>query len=207
MGHRGAITGLLVDFDGVLRLWDTYRIADVERDHGLAAGSIHRVAFAPDLLLPAITGRVRDETWRETVAARLALDYEETVARAAVIAWSEACGRVDDVVRRLLHEARRRVRVGLLTNATSRLDADLAALGIAGDFDVIVNSSMVGVAKPDPAIFTEAARLLGTPVAETLYVDDTPANVAAGIAAGLRGYRHTDAAAFERVLREHSLVD
>ena len=48
--------------------------------------------------------------------------------------------------------------VGLATNATDRLDADLARLGLVGEVDVVVNSSAIGVHKPAPEFFERGLR-------------------------------------------------
>jgi len=83
------------------------------------------------------------------------------------------------------------VPVGLATNGTDRLDADLAEFGIADLFDAIVNASAVGVAKPHPEFFAIACRALGVPPAECLFVDDSARFVAGARAAGLLAYRYT----------------
>lgn len=145
------ITGLLIDLDGVLRVWDRAIMANAEHRGGLVPGSLARAAFAHDLLLPAITGVTTDAEWRTAVAARLAQEYGDAASRAAVQTWSVPHGAVNAHVLDLVRQARQRVRVGLLTNATSRLDGDLAALGLAGEFDVVVNSARVGIAKPTHA--------------------------------------------------------
>ena len=62
---------LLCDIDGVLRLWPKDGMAGVDRAHGLPEGTLAATAFHPDLLLPAITGRVSDVQWRESVAEAL----------------------------------------------------------------------------------------------------------------------------------------
>ncbi|SDI15024.1 HAD-IA family hydrolase [Nonomuraea jiangxiensis] len=53
-------------------------------------------------------------------------------------------------------------------------------------FSVIVRSCDLGRRKPDPEIFHETLRRLGTPAEDTLLVDDVPANVAVGRRLGLR---------------------
>ncbi len=56
---------VLTDLDGVLRIWDAHNFARAEAASGLPAGALRAAAFAPDLLEPAITGRVSDGGWRE----------------------------------------------------------------------------------------------------------------------------------------------
>lgn len=68
------------------------------------------------------------------------------------------------------------------------------ALGYDGLFDVSCYSCELGVAKPDPGFFTEAARRIGAAPEAILFVDDNAANVegarAAGLAAELWRYDH-----------------
>jgi putative hydrolase of the HAD superfamily len=66
-----------------------------------------------------------------------------------------------------------------------RAKLDTAGLERIG---ILVGIDAVGVAKPDPAIFHEGLRRLGTSAGETVYVGDNPAHDVIGAAgAGLRG--------------------
>ena len=55
-----------------------------------------------------------------------------------------------------------------------------------GYFDVVVDGSLTGVLKPDPAAYRLAIEATGVPAAETVYLDDMPVNVAGGLAVGLQ---------------------
>ncbi len=77
-------------------------------------------------------------------------------------------------------------RVGVVSNADGRVALDLAAAGFDGLFDVVVDSTLVGVSKPDPAIFGFALEALGVAADEAWYVGDAiQFDVAGGRAAGL----------------------
>jgi putative hydrolase of the HAD superfamily len=54
-------------------------------------------------------------------------------------------------------------------------------------FDVLVWSYQLGIAKPDPAIYLDALKRLGTRAHETLFLDDKPENVDAAAALGMKG--------------------
>lgn len=73
-------------------------------------------------------------------------------------------------------------------------------------FSERVVSGEVGVAKPDPAIFAVLAERLGRPLTGVLFVDDSPANVAAGAAAGLDALLFTDAARLREALVARGLL-
>ncbi|HEY1015772.1 MAG TPA: HAD-IA family hydrolase [Herpetosiphonaceae bacterium] len=188
MSQSPPIKAVLFDCDGVVRRWDAQDDPTLERDAGLSAAAVRRIAFLPELLTPAITGRTSDEAWRRAVAERLAAEFPAADAELAVARWSAPAGEVDAAALELVRACRRRVPVALVTNATSRLPRDLAALGLDREFDQIVNSSAVGACKPDPALFHAALAQIGVAAAEALFVDDTPGHVAAAERLGLRGH-------------------
>jgi putative hydrolase of the HAD superfamily len=184
---------LLIDLDGVLRVWDPARDVDVEQRHSLPTGSLARAAFGDAAALyAAVTGRVTDEEWRAGVAARLS-DLCGPTAHRVVAEWSESPGAVDPAVLAVVRSARRsRWRVGLLTNATTRLPDDLGVLGLEGELDLVLNSSELGVAKPDPVVFEEACRRMEVHPSECAFVDDSATNVAAAAAVGLDAHHYRD---------------
>lgn len=53
-------------------------------------------------------------------------------------------------------------------------------------FDVVVDSSEVGIRKPDPAAYDYVLREVGLPPQACVFVDDNPKYVEAGIVAGMR---------------------
>jgi HAD superfamily hydrolase (TIGR01509 family) len=58
--------------------------------------------------------------------------------------------------------------------------------GVLGCFGVVVSSDDVGVGKPDPAVFLEAARRLNVPPAEVTVFEDSSSGITAGHRAGMR---------------------
>jgi putative hydrolase of the HAD superfamily len=202
MESKGQIRyrALLIDFDGVLRRWPASNAA-IEQPFGLPAGALHATAFAPELLQAAVTGRITDEAWRGEVAARLARQYPDARSSEAVQAWSSSAGEVDVAVLRLVERAAARLKTVLVTNGTTRLARDLSILGLDEHLHVVVNSAAVGAAKPDAAFFRAALKAADVEAAEALFVDDTPAHVAAAMRAGIRSLRfegHEGLAAFLR---------
>ncbi|MEV0648106.1 HAD family hydrolase [Phytomonospora sp. NPDC050363] len=191
---------LLCDIDGVLRIWDPEIMAGAEKAHGLPAGTLPAAAFAPHRLVPAITGEVTDEQWRAAVVEDLAAEHGEQAARAAVAAWTAGAGVVDAEVLELLTAVREHAKVVLVSNATSRLEDDLAALGLADAVDAIVNTSRIGWAKPDPRVYEHAARVAGVPPQRCLFVDDTEKNVIAARETGMQGLYYRTPADLRAIL-------
>ena len=80
------------------------------------------------------------------------------------------------------------ILVGALSNAPRAMQLDKLARTGLGDLDVLVTLDTFGVGKPDPRVFLEACRLLGTAPEETAYVGDELDIDARGAAAvGLTG--------------------
>ncbi|TDC76881.1 HAD family hydrolase [Micromonospora sp. KC606] len=190
MGRERA-TALLMDFDGVLRRWDPAVAAGVERAYGLPAGVLGEIAMQWGRLQPVLTGRVSHAEWMTSVADALTPSLGDPArARAAVEDWQRYRGEVDPVVLAFVREARAAgITVGLGTNATDLLDADLAALGLAGELDVVVNSSVVGVHKPAKEYFQAACAALETAPSRVLFVDDEDRAIRGARAAGLSALR------------------
>jgi beta-phosphoglucomutase len=61
----------------------------------------------------------------------------------------------------------------------------LKAVGLDKVFDVVVDGTHIERSKPDPEVFTLAAKRLGFSPAECLVVEDADAGVDAGLAAGM----------------------
>lgn len=65
------------------------------------------------------------------------------------------------------------------------------ALGYERIFEVLCYSYDLGVAKPDPAFFAEAARRIGADPGEILFIDDHGKNVEGAREAGMPAFRWT----------------
>lgn len=64
------------------------------------------------------------------------------------------------------------LRLGVVSNSDGRVEEALAAAGIRANFEVIVDSRLVGFEKPDPRIFQAALEPLGIAPEGALYVGD-----------------------------------
>jgi HAD superfamily hydrolase (TIGR01549 family) len=95
-----------------------------------------------------------------TLAARLA-DAFIADTRAA---W--------DRNRPLLQRLAQRFRLGVVSNSYGNMPPLLAEAALA-PFEVVLDSALVGLAKPDPALYTLAATRLGLPTVAILHVGDS----------------------------------
>jgi HAD superfamily hydrolase (TIGR01549 family) len=64
------------------------------------------------------------------------------------------------------------LRLGIVSNSDGRVDQALTAAGLRDYFDVVIDSSVFGTEKPDPAIFRAALEALDVAPEEALYVGD-----------------------------------
>jgi putative hydrolase of the HAD superfamily len=167
---------LLLDLDGVLRSFPP-----MPRE-------VAEAASEPSLLRRAVTGEISDEQWRRQVGPDFAATPGDVIPEALA----------------LVRMARRQCFVALLSNATTRLESDLALLGLDVEFDAIFNSARLGVAKPDPAIFRRVLDELGHTTA--VFCDDTAENAAAAREAGLDGVHVPDTAALRTALAVRGLI-
>lgn len=104
-------------------------------------------------------------------------------------------------VRERTHESLGRLkaaglRLGIVSNSDGRVEQALEAAGLREFFDVVIDSSLVGIEKPDPAIFRAALDALGVSPEETLYVGDLyEVDVVGARAAGIEAVLLTSSAA------------
>ncbi len=77
-------------------------------------------------------------------------------------------------------------RLGVVSNAEGRVEQDLESAGFAEMFETVVDSSVVGVEKPDPAIFRIALDRMGVSAATAMFLGDVPSiDVEGAKAAGI----------------------
>jgi putative hydrolase of the HAD superfamily len=182
---------VVFDLDGVVRLYDPHQIAAIEDRYGVPRGAIHDAAFEPELLARVTTGQIADDGWRSAIATELSRDFEQ--AAQAVSDWTTQTGAISTDALAIVRACRARQPVALLTNATTRLPIDLERLGLHDQFDAIFNSSAIGLAKPDPKIYTYVAAQLQTDPADLLFIDDRKSNVDAATSLGWRGHQFESA--------------
>jgi putative hydrolase of the HAD superfamily len=93
-------------------------------------------------------------------------------------------------------------KLGVVSNAMGNIEADAARYGLADFFDTIVDSHVVGVAKPDPRIFHIALERLRVTPGEALFAGDLyTVDMVGAQKAGIRGCKLID------VMGHYSWVD
>src|SRR5438552_9617078 len=104
----------------------------------------------------------------------------------------EGVPNLDSRFEAFLREVRPYVRTALVRNAgPAWRHRQGSYLQLDELFDAVLVSGEVGVAKPDPAIYTMTASSLGVAPPECIFVDDRPEFVAGAGAAGMIGVEVT----------------
>jgi putative hydrolase of the HAD superfamily len=181
-----AINGIIFDYGGVL--WDMrFEVTRLlEQQHGLRER----------LLVETLYGT---ETWRKLEVG--VGDREQWLSEAHAMLETEAGRELPPLHQhwreqqqlilpniRLIERLRPPYRTAVLSNADSTLMHRLSQVHrIHHLFDDIVCSADVGMAKPEPEIYALAARRLGFPPAECVFIDDLERNVDAAREAGMHG--------------------
>jgi HAD superfamily hydrolase (TIGR01509 family) len=187
------------DFDGVLRNWD-YEMDGIEENYGIPLEAMREIAFAPENVEPAVRGLVTDEEWRANVGRILAKRFPDKDAAGAIRFWDSRIGELVPEVLEIIKECKSKLPVALFTNATSKLNQDLKALGVADLFDHVVNASEIGSVKPEPEIFAHAVELVGINPNEAFFTDDKPENVEVAKRLGWSGHPFENAAGLRSAL-------
>jgi len=130
-----------------------------------------------------------EQTLRLQVRQVLAVLAPERVTLAAQIAERFAADSRAQFRRLhpILQHLAQKYRLGVVSNFYGNLDGILRAEGLGKYFSVVADSGVLGVIKPDPAIFLHAAKTLRTPPEDCLMVGDSvPRDMAGATAAGMR---------------------
>ena len=87
-----------------------------------------------------------------------------------------------------------RLKTGLLTNNVSGLAMNPAMAEVVALFDVVVESSVVGVRKPDPAFYELACERLAIEPTDAVFLDDLGINLKPARAMGMQTIKVGDPA-------------
>ena len=103
-------------------------------------------------------------------------------------------------------ESRRHPLFALTNLPAEKAEETFGAFPMLRVFRNVLVSGVVGVVKPDPAIYRLALDMMGCPPDEVLFIDDRADNTDAARAMGFQTHTFTDAGALERDLIAHGLL-
>jgi len=194
-----SVRNVIFDLGGVLLNWDVDAIIAAVFDHPEERATVRRTVFDHPDWLAMDQGTLPEDEAIQRFAARADLPVD-------------AMGRLMDQVRAsltpkpdtvaLLEELDGRgVPLYCLSNMHERNIAYLRErYDLFGCFRGIVISAHVKIIKPDAAIFEHLLSTCGLDPAQSVFVDDHPANVEGARAVGLQAILFTDAASCRREL-------
>ncbi|MGZ4710427.1 MAG: HAD-IA family hydrolase [Acidimicrobiales bacterium] len=192
------IRAALFDFGGVILLSPFDAFAAFEREHALPEGFLRKVnATDPDT--NAWARLERSEVDLEEFAE---LFTDESAALGHRVDGHEVLALLAGEVRPDMVEAVRRcserLTTGLLTNnfiASDGRGMQDSPLGeILSLFDAVIESSVVGVRKPDPLFYEIACTTLGIEPSEAVFLDDLGVNLKPARLMGMLTIKVTDPA-------------
>lgn len=178
------IEAVLFDMDGLM--FDTERMY---QKAWLQAGRQMGVPMEPEIV-DRLRGRNREgcaRVCREVFGEEFDFDAMRTACRALMARWIEEDGLpVKPGLYELLAELERRGIPAVLATSTTRDSAwgHLQRAKVDRYFLGAVCGDEVSHSKPDPEVFLKAAALAGKDPARCMVLEDSPAGVRAGAAAG-----------------------
>ena len=109
------------------------------------------------------------------------LGIADDAERAAIAEWRRGfnvpiglCHQADGEAAKALQQAREAgLVVGVISNSNGSVKRALEIAGLAPQLDFVIDSSVVGISKPDPRIFARGLEAAGTAPEETIYVGDS----------------------------------
>jgi epoxide hydrolase-like predicted phosphatase len=188
-----AVQAIVFDFGGVFVDSPFTAVAAAAADYGIEPEVMMHTVFGP-------YDQDTDHAWHRLERGEISLED----ARAQIVAASLASGLPSlDPVELLMALAGGQLRndmvafcrscrdrglaTGLLTNnAAEFADFWRPLLPLDELFDDVIDSSQVGLRKPDPAIYELSLERLGASAATTAFVDDAPGNVAGAQRVGMQ---------------------
>lgn len=183
-----ALELVVFDLDGVLCDFDSAaRLDHLSRCTGLAPAHIQAATFGGEFERAAEAGRYPSG---EEYLAAFRRQLGTWLSREDWVAARRAAMRERPAMLALVARLRRAVPVAILTNNGALLLEAIPELvpGVHALFRERCHASFeFGTRKPEPLVYRRLLARLGTPAGRTLFVDDSPANVAGAVAAGLGG--------------------
>ena len=186
------IRAALFDVGGVILSSPFDAFARYEADHGLPAGFLRRVNSVD----PDTNAWARLERSDLDLAGFAAAFADESEALGHRVAGEDVLALLAGDVRPEMVEAVRRcgerLQTAMLTNNVVGHAASHEMAALADLFDVVVESSVVGVRKPDPAFYELACERLAVDPTECVFLDDLGINLKPAKAMGMTTIKVTD---------------
>jgi putative hydrolase of the HAD superfamily len=175
---KSGVTFIFFDINGCLVRFFHRAFTAIAQDTGLSPDIIESVFWQHNDAV--CTGEMSIPEFNKVFAKELGLD---------AIDWqSYYLDAVEPIaeMHQLVRWAGQNYRIGLFSNIGSGFIEDMKKHKLIPDvaFDTIVDSSKVGLIKPDPKVYEVAEAMAGVPGEQILLIDDTRANLSPARVAG-----------------------
>ncbi len=194
-----SITLVLFDMEGVLSHYDrSARVDHLSAVSGQAPETVRHAARAD-------AGQISDDEYLselgDLLSCRINRNDWLAARRASITPYAEVLA--------LAARVAERNRIAVLTNNCRLVTDHIGYLNpaLAQLFGShVYASASFGAAKPAAQAYLRCLEQLGVGAADTLFIDDTDANVAGAINAGLHGYKFVSADALSEELERRRLM-
>jgi putative hydrolase of the HAD superfamily len=187
------VRAVIFDWGGVMEeLPSEDDVAAWERRLGLGSGVLPDVLWGKTWRRLSV-GAISDEEYADDVANRLGLPGRDEALSFLQVFYTR--DRLNDAIVRAARSLRERYKVALLSNAfPGQVETILKHhdLDIHAEFDVYVNSALVGVSKPDPRIYQIALERLDVEPDQAVFLDDMVRNVDSARELGIHAIQFAD---------------
>jgi putative hydrolase of the HAD superfamily len=191
-----SVRAVIFDFGGVILTSPFEAFARYEQENGLPEGLLVRLnSTNPDDNAWARLERNQVDIvgFAELFEKEAAAEGHQVDAQAILTMLSG--GQLRPEMVEAVRRCSERLDTALLTNNFVAVDTEYASAEIAevvALFDVVVESSRVGVRKPDPAIYQLVCDALGVRPEEAVFVDDLGINLKPARAMGMHTIKFVD---------------
>jgi epoxide hydrolase-like predicted phosphatase len=179
------ITAIVFDLGGVITVPPFEGIVAYERERGLPSGAITRYFRGHDLMHELERGEITARDFWKTLGTEIEAEYGVRLRLGEVAAAADRGSELRPEMIELVRSLHGDYTLGLLTNNVKeavtwrdQLPHEL--------FDVLIDSSAVGLRKPDPRIYELLLERLDRPAAEVVFVDDFEENLPPAAALGIQ---------------------
>lgn len=185
------IRAALFDLGGVVFESPLHSISSFEADQGLPPGTVARI----------VTDAGGDGAWARHERGEISAETFERGLREEARQWgvdldvAEMMRRIeaDIAIRPRMLEAVRRLRgEGIAAAAVTNNWKGLEAPSVEDHFEIVVESCVEGVRKPEPEIYRRTLSRLGVEPCEAVMLDDIGANLKTALNMGMTTIKVTD---------------
>ncbi len=187
MTRRPTVRAVVFDAGHTLLEMDYARLTAylVSRGHPLCGAAVteaeRRARIRLDVERAAQATRERTGEGRYVRYLVEYLGIEGDAERSSIAEWRRGfnvpiglCHQADGEAAKALQRARDvGLIVGVISNSNGSVQRALEEAGLATHLDFVIDSSVVGVSKPDPRVFALGVQTAGTAPEETVYVGDS----------------------------------